>query len=164
MNLRLWILAIGNTMIKSILFPWLFSKAVRNIKIRREIEPLVGYNLSLLTGIACFGLSLWIGSKLLLPVTILSTLTVPTVFFMLFTGLFLIISRNKAITQVMGYLVLENGIYTFGIAFAGAAPLFVELGVFLDMLVAVFAMGIMINQIDRQFDSLHVGRLMQLKD
>lgn len=163
-NIRVWGLAIGNILLKSFLFPWLFSKAVRDIHIRREIEPLVGYNLSLLSGVICFGISIWLGHKLSFPLEAFSTLSVPTAFFMLFTGLFLIVSRNKAITQVVGYLVLENGIYTFGITFMGTAPLFVELGVFLDILVAVFIMGIIINHIDRQFDSLHVGQLSQLKD
>ena len=164
LSFRIYLLALGNVIIKSLLFPWLFFRAIREVHIRREVEPIIGYNLSLLIGGFFFGLSLWLGSRLSLPLPVFSSLSVPTVFFMIFVGLFLIVSRNKAITQVVGYLVLESGIYLFGISFVEAAPLFVELGVLLDIIVAVFVMGIIIHQIDRQFDTLHVGRLSDLKD
>ncbi|MBI4404184.1 MAG: hydrogenase [Deltaproteobacteria bacterium] len=161
---RIYILALGNIATKCLLFPWLFYRAVKEVNIRREVEPYVGYNLSLLAGVISFGLSLWLGDRLPFPTKAFSDLAVPTVFFMLWVGLLLIISRNKAITQVVGYLVMENGIYLFGISFVEAAPLFVELGVLLDVIVGVFIMGIIIHQIDRQFDTLHVGQLANLKD
>ena len=73
-------------------------------------------------------------------------------------------SRRKALTQVMGYLVLENGIYLFGITLGREAPLLVEMGVSLDVFVAVFVMGIIIFHISREFDHIDVDQLASLKD
>ena len=78
-------------------------------------------------------------------------------------GLFLIIGRKKALSQVLGYLVFENGIYAFGVGVAYEAPLLVELGVLLDVFVAVFVMGIAIFHIRREFDSIDTTRLETLR-
>ena len=67
-------------------------------------------------------------------------------------------------TQALGYLVFENGIYGFGIAVAGEAPLLVEMGVLLDLFVAVFVMGIIIFHIQRDFSHIDVDRLAPASD
>ena len=79
-------------------------------------------------------------------------------------GLFLIISRRTALMQVVGYLVLENGIYIFGVALAQEEPFLVEMGILLDVFVAVFVMGIAIFHISREFDHIDVDQLTSLKD
>ena len=88
----------------------------------------------------------------------------PTSLATLFTGFLLLISRRKAITQVVGYLILENGIFIFGILLAEAMPLMVEAGVLLDLLVGVFVMGIVIGQINREFSTLDTEQLSALKE
>jgi hydrogenase-4 component E len=93
-----------------------------------------------------------------------SPLIVPVALFTSLIGLFVIISRKKALTQVLGYLVLENGIYAFGVGLVHNAPLVVELGVLLDVFVAVFVMGIAIFHINRQFDHIDTDRMVLLKD
>jgi hydrogenase-4 component E len=82
----------------------------------------------------------------------------------IFTGLFLIVARRKALTQVLGYLALENGIYLFGVCFASEGPIWVELGVLLDLLVAVLVMGIAVHRINQAFDSIDTARLQSLHD
>jgi hydrogenase-4 component E len=89
---------------------------------------------------------------------------VPVALFSIFVGLFLIVARRKAITQVLGYLVLENGIYAFGLGAVHDASMLVELGILLDLVVAVFVMGIAIFHIARDFDHIDTDRLMRLKD
>jgi hydrogenase-4 component E len=89
---------------------------------------------------------------------------VPVALFTSLVGLFVIISRRKALTQVLGYLVLENGIYTFGVGLVQNTPMLVELGVLLDVFVAVFVMGIAIFHINRQFDHIDTDRMVLLKD
>ena len=79
-------------------------------------------------------------------------------------GLLLIVSRSKAVMQALGYLAMENGIYAFGLAFAVEEPLLVEMGVLLDVFVAVFVMGIAIHHISREFDHIDTDRLSALKD
>jgi hydrogenase-4 component E len=89
---------------------------------------------------------------------------VPVALFTSLAGLFLIVSRKKALTQVLGYLVLENGIYAFGVGVVQGTPMLVELGVLLDVFVAVFVMGITIFHINRQFDHIDTDQLATLKD
>jgi hydrogenase-4 component E len=78
--------------------------------------------------------------------------------------LFLIISRKRAVSQVLGFLVLENGVYTFGVGLAPHTSLLVEAGVLLDVFVAVFVMGITIFHINREFDHIETNRLNTLRD
>ena len=73
-------------------------------------------------------------------------------------------TRRKAITQVVGYLVLENGIFVMGLALLEAMPLLVEAGVLLDLFVGIFVMGIIINHISREFSSMDTARLSSLKE
>jgi hydrogenase-4 component E len=163
-ELRTMLLALASIIIKGIAFPALLLRALREADIRREIEPYVGYNLSLLMGLAMLLLSLWLSGRLPLPQPPISSLLVPVALCTSLIGLLVIISRKKAITQVLGYLVLENGIYTFGIGVVPHSPFLVELGVLLDVFVAVFVMGITIFHITRQFDHIDTDRLVLLKD
>ena len=80
------------------------------------------------------------------------------------TGFILLITRFKALTQVMGYLVLENGIYIFGMLLVEAMPLVVEMGVLLDLFVAIFVICIIVNRINQAFSSLDTRRLASLKE
>ena len=108
--------------------------------------------------------ALWLGSRLPLPEQAASPLLVPVALFTMLVGLFLIVSRRTALSQVLGYLVLENGIFAFGLALTDHAPLSVEIGVLLDIFVAVFIMGIAIHHISREFDHIDTDRLTELKD
>ena len=88
-----------------------------------------------------------------LPVREVETdLLVPVALATLMIGLIVLITRAKAITQVVGYLMLENGIYLFGLTQSERVPFLVEVGVLLDVFVGVFIMGIVVFHIDRAFD------------
>lgn len=155
----------GLTMgLKGIIFPWLLLRALRAVQVRKEVEPLVGYTTSLLVGAVLLALAMWFGRRLPLPVSEASPLMVPLALFTIMIGLFAIVSRRKALTQVLGYLVMENGIYAFGLTFAREEPLLVELGTLLDIFMAVFVMGITIFHISREFDHIDTDRLSLLKD
>jgi hydrogenase-4 component E len=80
------------------------------------------------------------------------------------TGLVLLIGRKKALTQVIGYLVLENGIFAAGAALIIHQPLLVETGVLLDVFFAVFVFGIAIFHISREFNHIDTDQLAALKD
>ena len=149
--------------VKGVLFPILLVRAQRAANVNREIEPRVGYAASVLVGLAALVLSQRVGARLPLPTSSFSGMAAPVAFFTFFVGLFLIISRRKALTQVLGYLVLENGIYVLGVALVAHVALLVELGVLLDVFVAVFVMQIAIHQITAEFRSTDVDRLTALK-
>jgi hydrogenase-4 component E len=161
---RLVLIMAAGVGLKGVVFPWLLLRTLRAARVRREVEPFVGYTASLMLGVLMLGVALWIGTRLPVPGQVVSPLLVPVALATLFVGLFLIVSRKKAISQVLGYLVFENGIYAFGVGAAYEAPLLVELGVLLDVFVAVFVMGIAIFHINREFDSIDTTGLESLKD
>jgi hydrogenase-4 component E len=163
-SLRTSLLAIASTGLKGVAFPWLLSRALRDAEVRREIEPLVGYGLSVLVGLVGLAGALWLARRLPQPGEPISSLVVPVALFTMLAGLFLIVGRRQALMQVLGYLVMENGIYTFGVGLVQGTPMLVELGVLLDVFVAVFVMGIAIFHISREFDHIDTERLRTLKD
>jgi hydrogenase-4 component E len=163
-NARILLIAAVGIGIKGVAFPLLLFRALRAAKIRREVEPFLGYIPSVLAGVAAFLLSLGIAARLPLPGRPASDLIVPTALTTMLVGLLLIVSRKKALSQALGYLVFENGIYIFGVGVAYEAPALVEMGVLLDVFVAVFVMGIIVFHIAREFDSIDTTRLATLKE
>jgi len=153
-----------SVILKGIVFPWLLFRALQEAGIRKEVEPIGGYPFSLLMGVVMFAMGFWLSRRLLHTGPLVSTLAAPVSFATFFNGVFLIISRMKAISQVIGYLILENGIYLFGAVFLGGQSLLVELAILLDIFVAVFVMGITIFHISRQFDHIDTQKLTELKD
>ena len=161
---RLFLQAGVSLGLKGIAFPLLLLRAVRSVDARREMEPLVGYSLSLIIGVALLAGSLAAGIRLSLPAQGMPALLVPSAMFTTLTGLFVIVGRRSAIVQAMGYLAMENGIAAFGLALAEQEPLLVEMGTLLDAFMAVFVMGITIFHINREFDHIETDRLSSLKD
>lgn len=163
-SLRLAGVAVMSTVIKGIVLPVMLRRAVREADVRNEVQPLVGFTTSLLLGIVLWGLAMHIARRLPVQALNVSALLVPVAIFTVSCGLLLIVSRNTAVMQVIGYLGLENGIYVFGWAFAIEEPFLVEMGVLLDVFVAVFVMGITIHHLSREFDTIETDELSSLKD
>jgi hydrogenase-4 component E len=163
MTYRAALLAAAAIGIKGLAFPFYLSRTLTKIDVQREVEPYVGYSLSIFAGVAGLLLSAWVGSRLPFPGPVASPLAVPVAFSTMLTGFFLIISRRKALTQVIGYLAAENGIFVFGVSAVRSESVMVELAVLLDVLVAVFVMGIAVHHINREFESIDVDRFSKLK-
>lgn len=149
--------------VKGLVIPALMIRTLNKVKITWEIEPYVGYNLSLAIGLMAMVLSFWLARNLQISASEVHDLALPTAFFSVFTGLFLIVARKKAVTQVAGLLVMENGIYALGAATATHIPWLVELGVLLDLTVVVFLMGLVIHNIQRAFNHIDIHELRRLK-
>jgi hydrogenase-4 component E len=159
------LVAVISIFIKGFLIPALLVRAMRDARIRREIEPLIGYVPSLLLGALGTGLAVYFAKTLPLGrQSIESSLVLPAAIATVITGFLILTTRRKAITQVVGYLVLENGIYIMGLVLIEAVPFLVELGVLLDLFVGIFVMGIIINHISREFSSLDTEHLRRLKE
>jgi hydrogenase-4 component E len=156
-------LAAGTIAVKAIFLPWFLTWAIREAAVRREVEPRVGFIASLLLGTLALILAFAIAVRLPLPAQE-HALLVPVSLATLMIGFIILTTRRKAITQVVGYLMLENGIYLFGLTQAESVPFLLELGVLLDIFVGVFIMGIVVFHINREFDSLDSARLTELKD
>ena len=144
--------------------PWLLRRAVREAGVQTEVEPIVGFTTSLLAGPGAAGSGAARGGTAAAARRDGTAFLVPVALFTMMVGLLLIVSRSKAVMQALGYLAMENGIYAFGLAFAVEEPLLVEMGVLLDVFVAVFVMGIAIHHISREFDHIDTDRLSALKD
>jgi hydrogenase-4 component E len=163
-NLRLTLVAIATVALKGVAIPAILLRAMRNVAIRREIEPFVGFTTSLVLGALATGLSLVFARSLPLMEQHAGVLTVPASLATVLTGFLVLTTRRKAITQVVGYLTLENGIFVFGLTLVEAIPFLVEIGVLLDLFVAVFVMGIIMDHIQREFSSLSTEHLTSLRE
>lgn len=150
--------------LKGVVIPSMMMKAMRDVQIKREIEPLIGFLPSMLLGALATGFSLLFAAALPLASEHTAPLVVPAALATIFAGFILLTTRAKAITQIMGYLVLENGIYIFGLLLVGAMPLVVEFGALLDLFVAIFVICIIVNHINQTFSSLDTRRLAALKE
>lgn len=163
LSLRAVLLSAGNIGLKGVVFPWLLLRLRARADFSREVEPFVGYIASILFGILALCLSVWLALKMKPALGRAPFELLDSSIFLILVGLFLIISRRKALMQVIGYLVLENGIFLFGVVAVVRTPLLVELGVLLDAFVGVFVMGIAIFHINREFGSMDIDRLTALR-
>lgn len=161
---HLVLVAIGTLLVKGVTIPLLLMRAIRDVTIRREVEPLIGFTTSLLLGAGGTGLALVFSDSLPLISAHADSRLVPAAFATVFTGFLILTTRQKAITQVVGYMILENGIFLFGILMLEALPFLVELGVLLDLLVGVFVMGITMHKIQRAFSTINTARFSSLKE
>ena len=161
------LIAMVTVTIKGVVIPKMLFRAMDEAHIRREVEPLIGFMPSMLIGALATGAALMFSGQLPLIAiheSYAGTLVVPTALSTIFIGFIQLTSRIKAISQVLGYLVLENGIFIFGLLLLDTTPVLVELGILLDLLVGIFVVSIVINHINREFASLDTRKLSLLKE
>ena len=161
-TLRLLFLVFVTAAIKGALIPALLLKAIRDVHIRHEVEPYLGFIPSLFLCAIGTGLALLFGDRLPLAPEHRDALFVPAALATALAGFLVLTTRRKAISQVTGYLMLENGIYVFGLLLYQAMA--VEVGILLDLVVGIFVMGIVLNHIQREFSSLDTERLSRLRE
>lgn len=158
------LVAVGTVAIKGFIIPNLLRRALRAANIDREVEPLIGFIPSLLLGAAATIGAVALSGSLPLRPEHAGLLLVPGAFATSVSGFLLLMGRTKAISQVCGYLILENGIYLFGLLLIRTTPLIVEAGILLDLTVGVFVIGIIVDRIQKEFDSLDTGKLTTLRE
>jgi len=161
---RAMALGVAIVAIKGILIPKILIGALRSQPIRREVEPFISFTVSLLLGALATGLAVLFARTLPLIESDSGDLLVPTSLATVLTGFIVLTTRRKALTQVVGYLTLENGIFIFGLTLIGAMPFLVEAGILLDVLVAVFVMGVVVEHIVREFSSVGGDELTELRE
>ncbi len=158
------LLAGGALAVKGVVIPWMMFRAMREASIRREMEPIVGFVPSMVIGGIGVALAFAFSGRLPLPNGVAHPFLVATALSTVWAGLLLFVSRKKAVNQVIGFLVLENGVFVFGLLISDFMPTMVEAGVLLDLFAAVFVMGIVMFHINREFSSLDTEKLSALKD
>ena len=161
---HLVLIVVSIILAKGALIPILIMRAIRKADIQREFEPFIGYIPSLVLGALFTSLAFIFAARLPLAPEHEGLLFVPASIATLMCGFLVLMGRRKAISQVIGYLLMENGIFIFGLLLADAMPVMVEAGALLDLLVGVFVMGIVINHISREFSTLDTSRLSALRE
>jgi hydrogenase-4 component E len=161
---RVLLVVLATLVGKGVVIPGLLRRAMRTANIEREIEPFIGFVPSLLLGACGTIAAVALARALPLLPEHAGTLLVPGAIASMLTGFILLIGRVKAISQVCGYLILENGIYLFGQLLIRSTPLLVEAGILLDLTVAVFVIGIIMDRIQREFDTLDTEKLTTLRE
>ncbi len=162
--LRTVFLIVVTVGLKGFVIPSFLVRAMREANIQHEVNPIVNYMSSLLLGAIGTGLALVFSYSLPLAEKDVGYLVVPASLATVWTGFLLLTARRKAITQVLGYLLLENGFFLFGLLLLEAMPLLVEIGVLLDLFTGVFVMGIIVFHINREFASTSTEHLTELKE
>lgn len=161
---RIVLVAVATIAGKGVLIPTLLRRAMRAANIDREVEPFIGFVPSLLLGAAGAIGAVALAREFTWLQESTNSLVIPGAMATILTGFVLLIGRAKAISQVCGYLILENGIYLFGLLLIHSMPLLVESGILLDLTVGVFVIGIIVDRIQRAFDSLDTRKLTTLHE
>ena len=160
----IWLISLVGGLVKGVLLPILLRHAMDHAKVKRELEPLVGYaaSLGIVLTLSALAFYFWIRGGVT-PAG-MPLLAAPVAFTTMISGIFIIIARKKALTQVVGFLFFENGITVFGLGMAVECGLLVELGIMLDVLVLVFVMGIAMFHINREFSHINADQLTHLNE
>jgi hydrogenase-4 component E len=151
-------------LLKVILLPWLLHRLIRRLNVRWDVETLINIPTTMLVGIAlvifAFNLAAPISqlaegiTRGLIGIALASVLL----------SMLMMLTRRKAVSQVVAFLSLENGLFFAATSATQGMPLVVELGIALDVLVATFIFGIFFFQIRETFDSLDITHMEKLKD
>lgn len=164
LTLPVFLLALATIALKGIIIPSFMIQALRDVQIKREVEPLIGLLPSIILGALATAAAIVYAGQLPVAARHQDVLLIPTSIATVLVGFILLITRFKALTQVVGFLVLENGIFIFGMLLIEAMPVVVEMGVLLDLFVGVFVICIIVNRINRAFSSMDTRLLATLKE
>ncbi|MEF3693914.1 MAG: hypothetical protein V3576_01030 [Candidatus Cloacimonadota bacterium] len=166
-EINLWefiFVAVETIVFKAVLIPWFISDTIKKNNTKREVEPSVSnfFSLGIMTLIFAFSffIALWSDKGL----ANLYPMHFGIAFAAILKGLFIIIANKKLVTHLMGYLIMENGIFLLSLAIASEVPAVVSLGVSLDILLSILIAVLFINRISNTFEEAHSDELSTLKD
>lgn len=149
---------------KGFFIPWTLLRALKKVEFTEDLQPFLGYSGNVILGALATVLAFIWSNKLPLLPAHQGFLTIQASLATFLCGFIALASRRKAINQVVGYLMLENGIFIFGTLLTEAMPLMVEAGAVLDLIAGIFVMGIIINHISREFSSIDTSRMTALRE
>jgi hydrogenase-4 component E len=164
MLIRLVSLTSAIVLIKGLMIPRFLLRAVRAADVRPTLTSTVGIFPPLLAGGVGTALAIVFSHSLPMAEHHTSNLPIPAALATAFCGFLMLSTRREALGQVLGYIVLENGIFIFGLLLIDAIPIMVELGIVLDLFVGVFVMGVIFNHVSRAFPEASVEHLSNLRD
>lgn len=161
---HIYIIAILTIAIKAFIIPRILAYIMESIKVEKEVELLISIPASLLISGILTIVAYFITEPMIAHGTAITRNCMAISLAVVLIGFFIMISRRKAITQIMGLLVMENGLFLAAISMTYGMPMIVEIGVSFDILVAVLIMGIFAFRINRTFETMDTGILRRLRD
>ncbi len=161
---HLYISAILTLALKVVLLPYILHVLIRRLEIHKEVETIVNVPTTMLIGIALVIFSYHLTSPIIEISTLVTRSTLAVAMATVMLGLLMMITRRHAVTQIIGFLAMENGLFFAATSATYGMPLVVELGVALDILIAAFIFGIFFFHIRTTFDSLDVEQMARLKE
>ena len=151
-------------MLKVLLIPWMLHRVINRLNVRWDVEPLINVPTTMLIGIGLVMFSF----NVALPISQLSTSiargTLGIALACVLLSFLMMITRSKAVPQVIGFLSMENSLFFAATAATYGMPMVVELGIALDVLVGILILGVFMLQIREQFESLDIRHLEKLKE
>ncbi|KVX87584.1 formate hydrogenlyase [Burkholderia ubonensis] len=144
--------------------PWILYRLVRRLNVQADVEPLINIPTTLLIGIVLVIVAFNVAAPISQLATSVARGTLGIALACVLLSFMAMITRARAIPQVIGFLSMENGLFFAATAATNGMPMIVELGIGLDVLVGILILGVFMFQIREQFDSLDIHHLEKLKD
>jgi hydrogenase-4 component E len=150
--------------LKVILLPWVLHRLIQRLGAQWDSEPLVNIPTTMLVGLVLVIFAFGLAQPISMLATTITRHTIGIALAVILLAFVMMITRRKAMTQVIGFLAMENGLFFAATSTTYGMPMVIELGIALDLLVAVFILGIFFFQIREQFDSLDLHHLETLRE
>jgi hydrogenase-4 component E len=150
--------------LKVFVIPWILHRVIDRLNVRWDVETLINIPTTLLAGIVLVIFAFNVAAPIAELSSSIARGTLGIALACVLLSLMMMITRSKAVPQVIGFLALENGLFFAATAATYGMPMVVELGIALDVLVGILILGVFLFQIRQQFDSLDIRHLEKLKD
>jgi hydrogenase-4 component E len=161
---HLYYSALLTVLLKVILIPWVLHRLINRLFVRWDIETLINIPTTMLIGIGLVIFAFALAAPISQMATTLTRSTLGIALASVLLSFLMMIVRQKAVPQVIGFLAMENGLFFAATSATYGMPLVVELGVALDVLVGTFIFGIFFFHIRERFDSLDIRHMEKLKE
>ena len=150
--------------LKVLLLPWILHRLIRRLNVRWDTEPLINIPTTMLVGIVLVVFAFGLAQPITQMSTTIARSTLGIALAVVMLSFLMMITRRKAISQIIGFLAMENGLFFAATSATYGMPMVVELGVALDVLIGMVILGVFFFQIREQFDSLDLQHLEQLRE
>lgn len=160
---HMWAAAALTLGVRAIAVPAVLLLVLRAAALRRETRPLLSTRLALIAAVALTLVAFFAAGRLQIMAAFPSVNALPVSLALTFIGMLLMTTRRKAVSQLIGLITIENGIFLAGLIATIGLPLFVEIGVFFDLLVAVGVTGVLVLRINEHFDTMNTDQLRRLR-
>jgi hydrogenase-4 component E len=150
--------------LKVFLLPWILHRLIRRLNVKWDVETLINIPTTMLAGIVLVILAFNLAAPISQLAGTVTRATLGIALASVLLSFLMMITRSKAVPQVVGFLSMENGLFFAATAAVYGMPMVVELGIALDVLVAVLILGVFMFQIRERFDSVDTRHLEKLKE